>query len=1233
MRCSVAVKWLVAWIAVLISAVVGQGTAVGQDADGDGLPDDVEMKLGTDKDFAEKLVTLGRYPAGAKEHPKLDVVRVDFAGVADERWLWKIHFAEPYTFDNSSLIVYLDSDNDPATGRAGMGCELMLSHNGGRPGVTGFTSDGSGMVVSLPRVALVEGVLYLCHDCPIRQHDDHSVFRFTVLSETREPHASADGTGWTQAEAPSNSTRPKVVMLDDIVENENFETTEGLDLIWRLQADPANVALSSVGTELRGMGYYDAEYRWPAVRGNRGSMTVTVPKAGSFYPAVVVYDTAGPEAYELEVKGKRAGRFLAAEDDNRQRVHFLAHPVDFAGGEKLTFRVGTVGNHITEDILLLAAKPPVRARKFELSHEEAARVKREGKPRMRLTWITSWPSACTVEYGASKKYTEKLTEEAPVANHRMFLSDFEPGTEIHYRIVAPRPDGQEVVGNDRVFRFAPPAPVAGTARSEKTELTVANPYPFALEAFPITSGVPFGRGELGDAEHVRLVDAAGREVPLQAKVATRWSDGSVQWLRLSFLATAAAGEPATYFAEYGTEITRSEASSPLRHSEHEGVLTVNTGPLRMEFDAGRSGFPCSIRFDADADGRFAEDEELATQRPLAIELVDAEGGRYTTAYAADRIEIEESGPVRTVVKLSGGHRDGSGRRMFAYVNRFTFFAGLPSVKVQTTWGNDSAEAKFSEFGRLSLHVPFAEAEDWRWAVGLGGGNESNGRGELGLLQLRDDAYKLTPRAPEGTSTERADGWIDVSNGRWGLMTAVRDFWQLYPKGFRVTPEGLAVDLAPHFPGETYVGSSKLEEVKLYYYLMGGKYKVRRGTQKQHELMLHCHAGELEASERQRLSQAFQEPLIAACMPERYCGTQVFGEILPATAGRTPEYEKVCEQVYRNAVSHRERGHEYGMLNFGDQWGERKVNWANGEYDHHHAYLMQFIRTADPRWYFLAEKAVRHAIDVDTAHYGPRKGGEWIHSMGHVGDYFASQYEGSGISYGGMSVSHTWTEGFRDWYVLNGDPTAYENAVLVADHYDGAYLNNYDWSNCRTNGWHLLLTMAVYRMTNDPYYLNAARIIIERTLERQTPGGGWHRQMVPGHCHDMPRHRGVANFMLGVLANGLEEYYGEVPDPRVAEAIIGGAGQAIRELWVEEARGFRYTSCPNMTGYTSNNDMTSEILFFAHRLGGDEEFGRIAMEAMEAAFDGGIGSTAHLRWTPHIIYNIDLLQQKLGTGRE
>ena len=1203
--------------------------AEASDADRDGLPDAVEEALGTDKDLAEELVALGTFPAKAEKHPELDVVRVDFGNVAEDRWLWAIRFAQPYSFDNSSLIVYVDSDNDPETGRKDMGCEVMLSHRRGQPGVTAFAPDGSYAAGPLPRVALVEGVLYVCHDAPIHQENGRSRFRFLVLSEIAEPHDSADGTGWAQAQGPPNSQRPKVVMLDDVTEDENFETTEGLDLIWQLQADPANVVLSSVGAELEGFAYYDAEYRWPAVRGRGGRITVRVPKAGKFYPAVVVYDTAGPETCELRVDGRPVGRFLAGEGDNRQRVHFLSHPLELAAGTELTFRAGHQGNHITEDVLLLADKPPIRKRRFEIRQLEAGYVMRGGEPQARLTWITTWPSACTIEYGGSADLGQKVTEEEALANHRLYLSGLEPGQEVHWRVVAPRPDGREVVSPVAVFRLQPPPAPEGTAKRERIPLSVANPYDFALADFPVCSGVPFAEGELGSADHVRLLDGRSREIPVQPKAAVRWKDGSIKWLLLSMLATAEAETTATYTLEYGTEVNRTSAATPLEHQRQGKRLTVDTGLLRVQFDAARSGFPTQVRVDANGDGAFGDEEDLTGSGMIAAEVAGREDTRFTTSTPPDRVEIEESGPLRTVVKVTGHHKSPKGEPMFAYVNRFTFYAGLPWMHLRYTWGNDSEETKFTSFDRISLHVPLPAAPDWDWTVGLGGGKEAAGQGALTLHQLRDDSCEISPQPPGEVAADRADGWIDAGNGRWGFTTVVRDFWQLYPKGLRVTPDGLAVDLCPDFAEGEYDECSKLDQIKLYYYLMGGKYTVRLGVEKQHELLFSFHRGNLAPAARQT-ARAFQEPLIAACTPDRYCDTRVFGEILPATTGRWPEYEKVCEQVYQSYLRHRDRGHEFGMLNFGDQWGERKVNWANGEYDHHHAFLLQFIRTGDRKWYFLGEKAARHAIDVDTAHYGPQRGGEWIHSMGHTGDYFKTQHEGSGIPWGGMSVSHTWTEGFYDWYVLSGDPTAAENAALVADHYDGAYLNNYDWTNCRTNGWHLLLTMAAHRATNDPFYLNAARIIIDRTIERQAPDGGWPRQMVPGHCHDMPRHRGVANFMLGVLANGLEEYYREVPDPRVAEAVIGGAKQAVRELWVPEVDGFRYTSCPNMTGYTANNDMTSEILFFAHRLGGGEPFGEIAMRAMRSQFAAGIGSIAHLRWTPHIVHNMDRLQRE-GSG--
>jgi PcRGLX-like N-terminal RIFT barrel domain/PcRGLX-like protein central beta sandwich domain len=1012
-------------------------------------------------------------------------------------------------------------------------------------------------------------------------------------------------------------------MANTMTAGRPFETTEGLELIWQLQADPANIVFSSVTAELEGMAYYDAEYRWPAVRGSGGSITVTVPRAGTFHPAVVVYDTAGPERYTLEIDGSAVGEFVADQDDRRQRLYFLDPPLDFLGGEKLTFRTGATGSHITEDILLLAERPPIRARLFEIRQVEAGHVVREGEAQLRLTWITTWPAACTIEYGLTAEGVQRVTEETPLANHRVYLTGLQPGGVYHYRILAPRPDGERVVTAAATVTFAPPPPFAGTARRERLSLNVENPYDFALESSPVTSGVPFFRGELGDTEHLRLLDDAGSEIPVQAKITARWQDGSIKWLLLSFLATVAPQDTAAYILEYGTAIARAEAASPLRHTRDGEALTVDTGPLRVRFDASRSAFPVEVRAGSGAQERVA----FPGSGPLmAVEIADAAGKLYSTRGRVERLEIEESGPVRTVVSVIGRHRSDAGEAFFEYGARFTFYAGSTLVRVEYTWGNDWDGAEFAEFAGVTLSLPLGSDGAHPWLLGLGDGREARGEGDAALTQWRDDAFRLAP-GPEPPGAGRAEGWIDVGGSGGSVTAAVRHFWQLYPKALRLTGGALALDLCPAFPEGTYDDCSRLDEIKWFYYLMRGRYKVRRGVRKQHEVLLQFHDGPPEAEAARKLARVFQEPLIAACAPERYSETGVFGPILPATQGRFPDYEAVCEKVYRGYLRRREEGHEYGMLNFGDTWGERAVNWFNGEYDHHHAFLMQFIRTGDRRWFFLGEQAARHAIDVDTCHHGPHRGGEWIHAMGHTGDYFTEPHEGHGYPRGRFSDSHTWTEGFCDWYFLSGDPTASANAALVADYYAGDYLNHYDWTNCRTNGWHLILTMAAYRATDDPYYLNAARIIVERTLERQSPGGGWHRQMVPGHCHDMPRHRGEANFMLGVLANGLEEYYREVQDPRVAAAVLGGAKQCVEELWVPESDGFRYTSCPNMKGYTANNDMTAAILFFADALGGDPCYGEYAMRAMRAAFAGGIGSIAHLRWTPHLLCHMDRIARR------
>jgi hypothetical protein len=58
-----------------------------------------------------------------------------------------------------------------------------------------------------PRIALANGVLYLCHEGAIKQENGKVAFRLTVASESREPHVRIDSTGWIKASTAVSAER------------------------------------------------------------------------------------------------------------------------------------------------------------------------------------------------------------------------------------------------------------------------------------------------------------------------------------------------------------------------------------------------------------------------------------------------------------------------------------------------------------------------------------------------------------------------------------------------------------------------------------------------------------------------------------------------------------------------------------------------------------------------------------------------------------------------------------------------------------------------------------------------------------------------------------------------------------------------------------------------------------------------------------------------------------------
>ncbi|MFQ5808705.1 MAG: hypothetical protein ACE5JM_03710, partial [Armatimonadota bacterium] len=946
-------------------------------------------------------------------------------------------------------------------------------------------------------------------------------------------------------------------------ESRGFEETHGLRLLWELQRRPDTVTIRVGECDLEGFADdVNTSYRAPHVilRGDSGTITATVPRAGEYYLAVPLYDSGGTPRLRVTLDSAELGVIVARHGN--KRTWLFAHPerLRLRGGEKITLEALSPATYMVEDLLLLAERPPAVPRKYEIQAAEGAAEflpGREDMPRGRITWVTTWPGRCTVEYGDTDAYGRTVEEPEAVASHRVYLDGLKLDAVYHYRITATTPDGETLRTEDATVSTTPPAWPQGDVSRGTVPLSVDNVNDFALSGWPVTTGLPFPRGCIGDESNVRLLDASGDEAPCQARVTCRWPDGSVRWVLLDFQADLEAGVGAQFAVEYGSEVRRGPAPEGIDVTRGDGALTVDTGAVRVSFDRDGSGLMREIAL-RDEGGTLTPITRGGA--PPVVKLVGEDGKTYTTLSAPEEVLVEEAGPLRAVVLLKGRHRDEQGKGLFAYEVRAHLYAGKPYFRLFYTWGNNWSESTFYNLDSVVLHIPVAGDARKYLIAGDGPrrGKLADGR-SVGLAQYFSTRSEWRENGAAVGGGGRALGCVDLAGSTSGLGVATRDFWHHYPKSVEAAPGEIRIGICPPLREDLYADCTALEEIRLYYYLKTGKYKLKEGVSKRHELLLHPHGGD-GAEESVRLAAALNDPPLAFATPEWYCDSGAFGEVLPATSGSFPTYERSVLEATKGYLIQREERQEYGMLNYGDWWGERRVNWGNIEYDTQHAFLLHWIRSGDRRLFGPGEQACRHNMDVDMVRYSSdpsRIGAVYVHCMGHTGEYFTEPYEGSGIPRGGISVSHTWTEGYLDYYLVTGDRRALEAAMLVADHYNGAYMNDYDFQGgIRSAGWHVMLLAAVYGATLDPYYRNAMQIIMERVLERQDPDtGGWERQMVPGHCHCLPRHRGNAGFMLGVLFSSMRRYHWITGDERVPESLVRGCRYVIDTMWEEEEKRF------------------------------------------------------------------------------
>ena len=835
------------------------------------------------------------------------------------------------------------------------------------------------------------------------------------------------------------------------------------------------------------------------------------------------------------------------------------------------------GSYCIEHVLLLQDRPEPSSFAPEIRNL-SSRVEagaNDGRS-AHLHFLTS--RVASVEVNLSTDGEQETTlSGAPSRLHHLVFPNLPADAEFSAQITAEDTTGESTSETLQVSTREA-LPVAGQPLTVPLELI--NPRDCDLTGLPLTFGVPLPQGAVHQIDACS-VESGGESLPARARPVSRWSDGSLRW---ALIDTRVPGS-----------LARAGSASAVAH--------VNSGAAA----APGSASDLALRVNHD-------DSALTIDAPGGQSLAPAEWRFATTL--ANGLTLN-AGPVRAVQHEATGvfsfevnHQDDEGVAHLRSSLRLQFYSDQTFVKLHhrlevispalaaaaaggdippecsnemraNIVGESGEESALLKLRSFSLRIPFAGAR----ALQHGGHTYPLDDGGWQLRHDHDLAHAINGEARDG----RAPGHVRIAGENDSLGVGVRNFWQTYPKALAVDGDGIDIALFPDRRGVELPGDEEAWH-RLYFWLDDEGYKLKAGMALSSEILLDFGADD------PRVYDWLENPVLVRPDIDYLNATGALNPIGPRKGSPLPRYEELADIAMQSFFDDQEHYRAYGQINYGDWYGESAWSWGNNEYDPAYVGYSEFLRGGEPGWALWAADAARHLADVDTVNYSREPseiGGQAMHIPGHLGGYlppyFRSKMKGTSLG-----PAHMWVEGQLLHYLLTGDQAVYDSLLKTKDWLiQRERLDYYDYKSARDSGWHLIHLSMLALVLDDPDCLNAAAIIVERVLERRTPGGGWDRMLGEPHCGcGYPRCSGEAGFMICILVSGLKRYHHLTGDPAVAEAIIGGARWLINETFDHDSGYFRYTSCPNRSlgGTFQCTQWALEALAAAWELSGDPEIG-------------------------------------------
>lgn len=511
---------------------------------------------------------------------------------------------------------------------------------------------------------------------------------------------------------------------------------------------------------------------------------------------------------------------------------------------------------------------------------------------------------------------------------------------------------------------------------------------------------------------------------------------------------------------------------------------------------------------------------------------------------ADIVEIEENGPLRTVVKARGFFRDTSSSKLFPplgdtgveYECRIVLYRNKSYARVYFTlmsenfgWAIKATNPNHSiEFNWLRIRttletntsktVKFDGYTSGTFATGTYSVVQAHA--ENGQNESANFSYSIKNGVTEQASGLRYNAYVDLRDTNLGLMVANRWFWQTWPKAIEANDNDILFYLWP-------------DETSDYTFL-GGNYKT-------HEMLYYFHGKIDEAYDFGPELAHLKKRAVLLATDEHYANTQ-FIDFMPPV-GITSDYvfpggEKLQAAIdtWENTVQAKYNGnlattiynsdfdqirearpliwdggvHDdkymnwYGWQAFGDMW--RFGTYGSGalHYNWDYISLIHGLRFNNHTMLEVGEQMVLHhsdrAVTHDPTGVDPTGGSFtelWFRGGGrHEAD---SQMERGNYQYSTSGANdprhgaHTWLKGIILQYMLTGNGVYLNSINQSAAHWMHNFKENglegtdcskgSCWSTPESRQVHRVIQMVsdIWKLTGESKYLSLVNDIVNNSL--------------------------------------------------------------------------------------------------------------------------------------------------------